>query len=128
LIACNDGSKPEPINLQKDSCHFCKMTIVDGRFGAELITAKGRVYKFDDLSCMIRYAQENSNTEVASFFVSDYSLNNELIAADKALYVHSDEVKSPMGGNTAAFQLALDAEKYAEKVGKEVVDWTKVNK
>jgi copper chaperone NosL len=128
LLACSDGSKPEPINLKKDNCDFCKMTIVDGRFGAELITVKGRVYKFDDLSCMVRYAQENRKTQVQSYFVSDYTMNNELIDATKAFYVHSDELRSPMGGNTAAFQLTIDAEKYALKTGKTVIDWTKVNK
>ena len=29
------------------------MKIADGKFGAELITTKGRIYKFDDIHCMI---------------------------------------------------------------------------
>ena len=38
--SCNAG--PVPIKPGKDNCQFCKMTISDIRFGAEIITAKGK--------------------------------------------------------------------------------------
>lgn len=49
------------------------MTISDGRFGAELITKKGRVYKFDDLRCLINYKAENTSVENIKYFVPDYT-------------------------------------------------------
>jgi copper chaperone NosL len=50
LIGCNP--KAEKINLGKDQCAECKMTIVDPKFGAEIVTKKGKVYKFDDTHCI----------------------------------------------------------------------------
>ncbi len=49
MIACV-SNEPKPIKLNVDTCEFCKMTISNGKFGAELLTKKGRYYKFDDLS------------------------------------------------------------------------------
>ena len=53
-----------PIKLNSDGCDFCKMKIADGKFGAELITEKGRVYKFDDMHCMMNYHKENATTKI----------------------------------------------------------------
>lgn len=44
--------EPTPIKLNTDNCDYCKMTIADLRFASELITEKGKVYKYDDLSCL----------------------------------------------------------------------------
>ena len=57
LIINLDSCSTEPEQLQygTDACHFCKMTLMDKKFGAELVTTKGKVYKFDDLSCFINY-------------------------------------------------------------------------
>ena len=33
------------------------MTIVDNKHSAELVTTKGKVYKFDAIECMIRHLQ-----------------------------------------------------------------------
>ena len=46
LNGCSKG--PKPIDYGNDGCHFCKMTIVDKIHGSELITEKGKVFKFDD--------------------------------------------------------------------------------
>ena len=49
-ISCTT-KEADPIKLNSDGCDFCKMKIADGKFGAELITIKGRIYKFDDMHC-----------------------------------------------------------------------------
>ena len=67
----------EPIKLNSDACEFCKMKISDGKFGAELITSKGRIYKFDDMHCMISYHKENLTTNIQSFYIHDFSQNNK---------------------------------------------------
>ncbi|MDX1940423.1 MAG: nitrous oxide reductase accessory protein NosL [Saprospiraceae bacterium] len=122
LPSCNN-SEPAPIKIHQDNCEFCKMTIADGRFGAELITKKGRAYKFDDLHCMLRYQEENAGTEVSSFFINDYNADNVLIDATSAYYVTHESVKSPMGGNTAAFKTNEAAQKYAKPTNAAVLSW-----
>lgn len=122
LISCSQTGA-EPIKLHKDNCTFCKMTIADGRFAAELITDKGRVYKFDDLSCMVRYAKQNSKQYYRQKFVNDYSADNVLIDATTSFFVYSDKVRSPMRGDVAGFSTKEAAEKFAKEWSAEILKW-----
>jgi copper chaperone NosL len=36
LAACT--VEPEPLRFGKDGCHACKMTLMDSKFGAEIVT------------------------------------------------------------------------------------------
>ena len=49
ISSCN--TEPQKINYGKDLCEHCKMTIMDKKFGAELITKKGKTMKFDSGEC-----------------------------------------------------------------------------
>ncbi|MCZ2247237.1 MAG: nitrous oxide reductase accessory protein NosL [Bacteroidia bacterium] len=124
--ACS-SSGPSPIKLNSDKCDFCSMAISDGHFGAELITKKGRVYKFDDLKCMLDYTNEKSSTEISSFYVHNYLAENTLIDATLAFYVQNEDLRSPMGGNWAAFENEQLANDYASKISASVVQWDKLN-
>lgn len=103
LTGCNTG--PQAIALGKDACNFCKMTIADRNFGAELITNKGKIYKFDDTHCLAAFKKESLKIEDVKmvYFVNFLDPHN-LIEAGKAHFLKSDELHSPMGGNTAAFE------------------------
>ncbi|HCS20829.1 MAG TPA: hypothetical protein DIW47_09765 [Bacteroidetes bacterium] len=116
-------SGPEPIVLHKDKCSFCEMKISDGKFGAELITTKGRVYKFDDLFCMKNYQKENNKTIFNGIYIHNFEANNELMEANGAFFVTHAELKSPMGGNTAAFKSKKAAQIYADKHAVPVTTW-----
>lgn len=49
FMSCQQ-SGPKDFLLGSDQCDNCKMTITDIKYGTELITEKGKVYKFDDIS------------------------------------------------------------------------------
>ncbi len=55
LIVTNCSVSPKAIDYGNDGCHFCKMTIVDKLHAAEVVTNKGKVYKFDATECMINF-------------------------------------------------------------------------
>ena len=118
----------EPIKLNTDGCEFCKMKIADGKFGAEIITAKGRIYKFDDMHCMINYHKENNTTQIQSFFIHDYNQDNTLIAAESAYYVKGGEINSPMRGNIIAVQTVEEATQMAEKFKANPISWSEIIK
>ncbi|MEC5394934.1 nitrous oxide reductase accessory protein NosL [Bergeyella sp. RCAD1439] len=106
----------EPFVLGKDQCSHCKMVIQDARYATELITEKGRVYKFDDLACMEAYAKENSSgIGQARFYVSDFA-TLDLFPLEKAFKITGGQVKSPMNGNVAAFKSKDEALKQAHKL------------
>lgn len=107
-LVLNTGCKvePEPIVYGTDNCHSCKMTLVDKRFGAEVVTTKGKVYKFDDVNCMVNFlnAGEVKERDVKHNLVIDFNQPEKLIDATIAFYVKSPEIKSPMASQIAAFE------------------------
>ncbi len=125
IISCV-SNEPKPIKLNVDSCEFCKMTISNGKFGAELLTKKGRYYKFDDLSCMMHYTKENTNVQVQSFFVNDYAKDNTLIPAEQSFYLRGGSINSPMRGNFAAFASDKDQDNFQKQLDAKMVTWEQV--
>lgn len=126
LQSCNSAG-PDPIKLNKENCAFCQMTISDGRFAAELITEKGRIYKFDDLSCMMHFSKENNHRTYKHKFVNDYNEVNTLIKVKDSYFIHSINIRSPMGGNIAAFANKDLAEKFTLDWHTEVFSWEHLN-
>lgn len=126
LLSCGTGG-PEAIRLNIDGCDFCRMTISDGKYGAEIVTPKGRTYLFDDLSCMLAYIRENEPDNIRSYYVCDFPEDNQLTDATTAWYVTHKNIKSPMGGNTAAFSSKTAAEAFAREHGASVTDWKSVS-
>ena len=66
FAACSP--QPRPIEYGTDLCDFCRMTIVDKQHAAELVTDKGRVYKFDAIECMVNYLEQNDKIESPRFY------------------------------------------------------------
>ncbi|MFO7259230.1 MAG: nitrous oxide reductase accessory protein NosL [Bacteroidota bacterium] len=103
-LACS--VKPEPLQYGVDACHTCKMTLVDRKFGAEIVTKKGKVFKFDDMNCMVNFLNsgEVQDRDVAYRLVVDFATPEKLIPAGDAFYVKSNEIRSPMASGIAAFE------------------------
>jgi copper chaperone NosL len=107
LTSCNVG--PQAIDYGSDGCHFCKMTIVDKVHAAEIVTNKGKVYKFDASECMINYMKEFDASEVKLYLTNIYTEPETLIDATKATFLISKNVPSPMGAFLTAFKTKEDA-------------------
>jgi copper chaperone NosL len=112
LLSCS--VKPEPLTVGKDACHTCKMTLMDEKFGAEIVTKKGKVYKFDDLNCMVSFFRSGYEPEenIAHRLVTDYAHPEKLTDATHAVYCRSEAIKSPMASQVAAFEKKEDMEKF----------------
>lgn len=127
LSACGH-SGPEAINLNKDDCDNCKMSISDKRFACELVTEKGRAYKFDDVSCMMSYKNENKDKMTnAHFYINNYLVPNDLLFSDKLTFVEGENVGSPMGGNIAAFSNKDSANVYVNTWSAKLITWETIN-
>ena len=81
------------------------MTIEDPRFGAELITDKGVVLKFDDIQCLQQYMNnlERSRKKGVHVFFSDFCNGHSLVAANTSWLLNSQDLHCPMNGHLAAF-------------------------
>jgi copper chaperone NosL len=80
------------------------MTIVDRQHAAQIVTEKGKAFKFDATECMMNHLNDIDRTEIALFLVNDYSNPGELIDATKAFYLISEGIPSPMGEYLTAFE------------------------
>lgn len=123
--------KPEPLRYSKDNCSFCKMTLVDDRFGGELVTKKGKIFKFDDLKCMMMFmnSDEGKAIEYAHLVTVNYAHvadEFDLISTEGAFFLESQEVKSPMAGNVAAFGSKEDAEKFQKQWNASALTWNEL--
>lgn len=101
LLSCS--IEPEPINFGNDHCAFCKMAIADPKYGAELVTDKGRIYKFDAIECMIPYMNEHSNTKFSYIMAIAYDKPKTLKNVESLYFVKNEHFNSPMSENLAAF-------------------------
>ena len=79
FTSCEVG--PEPIRYGEEGCQYCKMTIVDKQHASELVTTKGKVYKFDAIECMINFKSENPSKDFELELVNDYKNPGQLIDA-----------------------------------------------
>ena len=120
--SCTTG--PEPIRYGQDNCHACKMTLMDKRFGAEIVTVKGRVYKFDDLNCMVDYLKSGNiaKENIAQTVVVDFKKTGQFVDVEQAFFLQNEVLKSPMRSDVASFsaQPDLDAVKATVGGGKEM--------
>ena len=115
LMSCT--TEPEAINYGKENCQFCKMTIMDNKYGCEVVTQKGKVFKFDDVSCMIKHINISEQTpkDYAHIVVNSYDKTANLLDVNKAFFVVSPNFSSPMMGNTAAFSNEKQASEIIKK-------------
>jgi copper chaperone NosL len=101
LLACEQS--PEPIAFGSDQCAYCKMSIADPKYGAEVISDKGRIYKFDATECMVNYLHENETGNFQKLAIA-YDDPGQLHPVDSLFFIIHKDYQSPMGANLAAFQ------------------------
>lgn len=124
LVACNIS--PQPINYGEDACHYCTMTIVDQQHAAQIVTDKGKAYKFDAIECMLNYHRENEEINPELYLVNNFMNPGELIDATKATYLISKNIPSPMGEYLSAFQTKEAADKTKMKYEGKLYTWQEI--
>lgn len=116
LLGCAAGG-PVSIRFGKDLCDHCKMVIMDQKFGGEIITSKGKCYRFDDTKCLVAFSKGDKKDDASSIYLLDYYGNGNFVALDSAFLLSSPTLHSPMGGNVAAFSSEASREKAIQTLG-----------
>ena len=119
--SCSNG--PVPIAYGADECGECRMKISDHRFGAELITKKGKVKKYDSVECLVAYVLKNDEQTIGNIYVVDYSNPKTLIAGEAAGYLISKQIPSPMGGYISSYETMDKARTQKAKKDGQVFTW-----
>ena len=128
MIGCSQG--PQPIKLGADACTFCKMTIANQNFGAEVINKKGKAFKFDDTHCLVAFMKAGTvaKDDIAKIYLVNFSEPHNFIEHKEAKFLKSDELHSPMGGNIATFDDEAKLQAVKQKTGGEQVNWDQIVK
>jgi copper chaperone NosL len=105
------------------------MTIMDAKFGGEIITKKGRIYKFDDAHCLANFIKSNTikKEEIAQTVFINFEKPNTFLPAGTAVFVVSPQLKSPMNSNAAAFENEKAAQKTAQETNGKIENWTELS-
>jgi copper chaperone NosL len=104
LAACKSG--PQDIKYGVESCYYCKMSIVDNRFAVQMVNNNRRAYNFDDIYCCREILKDGGlkMENIAAIYINDYSQPGKLIPKESVLLLFSKQLRTPMGGNVAAFE------------------------
>jgi copper chaperone NosL len=140
LTSCSQKAEPDPITFGKDICAECKMTLTDQRFGAEVITSKRKVFKFDSLECVDRHLQKyqiksssqglkgtkQPDDDQTYIFVINATSPGNLILASTAHFIVKESLRSPMG---RGFLASNDSEKLLKEYQPEqkmILNWDQI--
>ena len=122
-VSCN--VKERPISYGSDECDYCKMTIMDHRYEAELVTQKGKIYTFDAAECLIDFIYNNQEMEAEARYllVTPYNTPDYLADAKQAIFLVSREMPSPMGAYLTSFLNDSTAGKFQQEKGGTLYHW-----
>jgi copper chaperone NosL len=125
VIAACQRTGPVAIRYGSDACEYCRMTIVDRGFAAQLITRTGKVYRFDDPGCLRAFAMSGRirDNEIHSVWVNDHDNPDSVMNVRAAFFVASEQIKAPMNGNLAAFGSRTSAEAAQKAWGGQIQTW-----
>ncbi|MCK5441966.1 MAG: nitrous oxide reductase accessory protein NosL [Maribacter sp.] len=123
FLLCGCAATPVPIAYGTDGCHFCSMTIVDRQHAAQIVTKKGKAFKFDAVECMVNHLKDLDVTTIGLLLVNDYPTPGELIDAKKATFLITKNIPSPMGEYLSAFSSRNEAEGIEAENKGELYSW-----
>ena len=121
--SCSVG--PDPIHYGEDNCVHCAMTIMDNRYGTEIVTNKGKVFKFDSVECLVEFLQEKKVDEqqVELILVTPFNHPGTLVDASTSQVLHCKDLPSPMGKYLTAFENKDDAVHFKDEFGGAIFSW-----
>lgn len=128
VVTAGCTPEPTPIVYGDDVCTHCRMSIVDDRYGSELVTRTGRTHTFDSIECLADYVLEIDEPEsVHSLWVTSFQHPGELVAVEDAHFLHSEMLRSPMGANLTAFRKdAITPTALVNSFGGVIMSWDEV--
>ncbi|MBK9271350.1 MAG: nitrous oxide reductase accessory protein NosL [Saprospiraceae bacterium] len=103
LVSCSVD--PEPIQYGSDLCQTCKMGIMEKGFAAEIVTKKGKVYKFDDVGCQLLFLKSGAikQEDCAHILVIKHGTEQDFVDVKNAIFLTGAKIKSPMNFNLACY-------------------------
>ena len=105
LLSCSSPGH-RPIAYGEETCSYCRMTVTDPRFAAELVTRTGRVFTFDDIECLASFVTAGSipQRDIHSVWVNDFADPTIPLDATRVRYWLNPALQSPMSSGIVAIR------------------------
>ena len=128
IFLCSCEPEVQAINYGQDGCDYCRMTIVEEHYGSELLTTKGKSYKFDSIECLAAFVikGEVSSEKTHGLYFTDFEDAGNLYPLNEMIFVQAEKLKSPMGLNLSAYRTQKTADDVALLYFGETMNWDQV--
>jgi copper chaperone NosL len=100
---CGGGTvQPAPLDTRNEQCRFCRMSVSDARFAAQVVAPGEEAVFFDDLGCLTNHLKgEETLPPGLVVFVGDHR-TKEWVRADRAVFTRVPGLDTPMGSELIA--------------------------
>lgn len=117
LAACGGGADgPTPVDTKNDACAWCRMSVSDLRFAAQL-TAPGHEPKlFDDAGCLRDWLKAPREEAPWTAWVTDHR-TKEWVKAKDAVFCRNPSLQTPMDSGLFAWASAASRDQDAASKG-----------
>lgn len=104
LTACGREVKPAELDTANTACRYCRMSVSDVHFAAQIVAPGVEAQFFDDIGCLTNHLKEKDVKVPAGAvaFVADHRTGTWVRAAS-AVYTRTDSVSTPMSGGIVAY-------------------------
>lgn len=127
LVVTGCSYAPDAQEVGKDVCTHCNMVVSDPKFGGQLVTSTGKKMKFDSAECLAAYVNGGlGSTTIRSLWVIDYRHPGQWIEADRAVFLKSEHIPSPMGMYISAFANQEDLSQVSKELDGSMLNWVEV--
>jgi copper chaperone NosL len=117
LAGCGGTEEgPAPVDTKNDACAWCRMSVSDLRFAAQL-TAPGHEPKlFDDAGCLRDWLKAPRESAPWTAWVADHR-TKDWVKAREALFTRNPSVETPMASGLLAHASAASRDADPEAKG-----------
>ena len=109
---------------KQEQCVYCKMDVKDELHQA-IAQKDNETLHFDAIECLVNYLKGNDENSFSALQVADYT-SGDMIAAQKATYLKSKAIPSPMGANLSAINTVETAQKIRNEKEGELYTWEEI--
>lgn len=120
MAACaTKGDGPPEIQIDRTACSHCSMLVSEPRYAAAYQVEGFAARVFDDIGCLLGALDKEAKAPARIWFKD--ATDAEWIDGETAIFVRSDEIRTPMSGGITAYRDLAAAEAAAAKHAGSVV-------
>jgi copper chaperone NosL len=101
------------------------MTISQNQWGAEIVTDKAKILKFDAIECMAKYINDGliKHDDIHSCWTVAYDNPGQLSDVDNSYFLHARSLPSPMAMFLTGFSAKSARDKTMNQHPGDALDW-----